>query len=277
MFRAYLGGLTSGRLGRLAFLGFWLLSWVLFALYGLGLAFAIGLTEPLLFEGPLLDRAGAAQDFLAAHYGPLVLGALALFMLLFLFAQSNLVAKRIRDMGLPGWTVLLLLALASGALAYLLPPGGALGRLENQVNGGLNGLFVLALLLIPGGLFGRKSRPEAGEDTASAGPGDSSAASPSASVEGAPGGAAAGEPAATGTGSDESAALLSTQPAHLSEPGAEPRSESATEPPEAEPPAGPPILPDAGDGDGDRDRDTNPVEAPAPASDPAKRPEVPPQ
>ncbi len=269
MFRAYLGGLTSGRLGRLAFLGFWLLSWVLFALYGLGLAFAIGLTEPLLFDGPLLDGAGAARDYLAAHIGPLVLSALALFMLLFLFAQFNLVAKRIRDMGLPGWTVLLVLALASGALAYVLPPGGALGRLENQANGGLNGLFVLALLLIPGGLFGRKRRPAPGEDTASAGPGDPSAGTPPASVEDSSDGTVTVEPAVSVSGSGEPAGPLPTEPAHSSEPAAEPRSQSATEPaPDAEPAADLPLLP------GDGARNTDPVAAPAPESDTAKRPEV---
>ena len=181
MFRTYLGGLTSGRLGRLSFLGHWLLLWVLFALYGLGLAFAIGLTEPLVCDGPL-----AARDYLAAHFGPAVLAAFALFCLCFFFAQFNLIAKRIRDMGLPGWTVLLVLALASGALAYVLPPGGALARLENQANGGLNGLFVLALLLIPGGLFARQPAVAPAPDTAATGTEGQPAAPESALAETAP-------------------------------------------------------------------------------------------
>ena len=154
MIRAFLGALTTGRLARLPFIGFWVLLWVLFALYGLGIALGIGLAEPLIF-----DDLATAQGYLLEHFAPPVLAALGLFCLLFVFAQFNLLAKRIRDMGLPGWSVLLLIALTSGVLGAVLPPGGELMRLENQVNGSFNGVLVLALLLIPSGLFARRGPP----------------------------------------------------------------------------------------------------------------------
>ncbi len=156
MFRAFLGGLTTGRLARLPFLGFWLLLWILFMLYGLGIAFGMGLAEPLIF-----DDLATAQSYLLGQVAPALLVSFRLFCLLFVCAQFNLVAKRIRDMGLPGWSVLLLIALLSAGLGYALPPSLELMRLENQVNGTFNGILVLALLLIPSGFFARRGPPAA--------------------------------------------------------------------------------------------------------------------
>ncbi|WP_295387241.1 DUF805 domain-containing protein [uncultured Thiodictyon sp.] len=148
MLHAFFGGLTQGRLTRLPFLGFWVLLWLLVALYGTGIAFGIGVAEPLIFDGP-----GAARDWLAGHFGPPVLVLLGLCGLLFVLAQLNLLAKRIRDMGLPGWSVLLVIALLAAALRYTLPPGG--GPLDPETHG----LLLLALLLIPSGLFTRRPLP----------------------------------------------------------------------------------------------------------------------
>jgi uncharacterized membrane protein YhaH (DUF805 family) len=154
MLRTYFGGLTNGRLARLPFLGFWVLLWVLFLLYGLGIAFGIGVVEPLVFEG--LE---GARGYLLANYGLAVLVALAVFCLAFGFAQLNLIAKRLRDMGLPGWLVLLVLALASVSLGYILPPGGRPADLGNLVNGAFNGILLFALMIIPSGLFARQAPP----------------------------------------------------------------------------------------------------------------------
>ena len=146
--RAFFGGLRQGRLARLPFLGFWVLLWLLLALYGTGIAFGIGVAEPLIFDGP-----GAARDWLLGHFGPPVLVLLGLCGLLFVLAQLNLLAKRIRDMGLPGWSVLLVIALLAAALRYTLPPGGA--PLDPETHG----LLLLALLLIPSGIFTRQLSP----------------------------------------------------------------------------------------------------------------------
>lgn len=237
MLQAYLGGLTGGRLGRLPFLGLWLLLWVLFALYGLGIAFGIGVVEPLVFEG-----AGAARDRLLGHFGPRlgpgILAALGLFVLLFVFAQLNLLAKRIRDMGLPGWPVLLLLVLAAGALAYVLPPGGTLARPEDQANGAFNGFVALALLLIPGGFFTRRvvSAPSTDDPSGSGDPMSGPAAGP-VEAPGAPAPTVAaleGEAGVAGAGGSEP------------EPPPEAAPEAGLEKPEHEPepePVGAEIVP----------------------------------
>ncbi|WP_295440597.1 DUF805 domain-containing protein [uncultured Thiodictyon sp.] len=148
MFSAFFGGLRQGRLARLPFLGFWVLLWVLAVLYGVGIAFGIGLAEPLLFDGPT-----AAWGWLLGHFGPPVAALLGLCCLLFVLAQLNLLVKRIRDMGLPGWPMLLGLALLAAALAYTLPAGRV------SLDPDTHGLLILALLLIPSGLFARRAPP----------------------------------------------------------------------------------------------------------------------
>lgn len=145
MLRAFFGGLIDGRLARLPFLGLWVLLWVLVFLYGAGIAFGIGVAEPLIFDGP-----AAARGVLLGHLGASALALLGFGCLLFVLAQLNLLAKRIRDMGLPGWSVLLVMALLSAALAYTLPAGSAPLDPDTQ------GLLILALLLIPSGLFARQ-------------------------------------------------------------------------------------------------------------------------
>ncbi len=152
MFQAFFGEFTTGRLARLPLLGFWLLLTVLFLLFGLGIAFGIGLAEPLLFEGP-----AAAQTFLVETVSLPVIILVGLFCLVFLVAKLNLLAKRIRDMGLPGWGLVLAITLVSAVLLYLMPYSTDPLTLGNQVNGAWNGLLLLALLLIPSGTFGSRA------------------------------------------------------------------------------------------------------------------------
>ena len=119
MFRAYFGDFTTGRLTRLPFLGYLLLLSVLFILYGLGIAFGLGVAEHLL-RGDL----SAAQGYLREHLGLPVITLLGPFLLAFGLAKWNLVAKRIRDMGLPGWRVLLVIVLADAGLALAMYTSG---------------------------------------------------------------------------------------------------------------------------------------------------------
>ena len=154
MLRAYCGDLTKGRLARLPFLGFWVLLWVLSLLYGLGIAFGLGVVEPLVFEG-----LAGTREYLLANVGVAVLAALAAFCLAIGFAQLNLIAKRLRDMGGSGWLVLLALALTSASLGYALPPGGGPTAPGNLINGVFNGCLLFALLFIPSGLFVRRAPP----------------------------------------------------------------------------------------------------------------------
>jgi uncharacterized membrane protein YhaH (DUF805 family) len=142
MLRAYFGGLATGCLPRLPFLGLWVLLLVLVFLYGSGIAFGIGVASPLI-GGDL----PAAQDSLRARVGQPGILLLGLVLLVLVFAQLNLVVKRFRDMGLPGGWTLLAAALISAGLW----PG-----LGWPAVGGFNGLVVLGLLVIPSGGLGPK-------------------------------------------------------------------------------------------------------------------------
>jgi len=154
MFRAYFGDLRTGRLARLPFLGFLLLLSVLFVLYGLGTAFGVGLVEQVIridlsaAPGGLLEQIDGAA---LALPGPLLL--VLVLVLVFGFAKTNLLAKRIRDMGLPGWWTLLVIALAGAGLGSAMHASGVPLHESYAIHGMISGLLALGLLLIPSGLF----------------------------------------------------------------------------------------------------------------------------
>jgi uncharacterized membrane protein YhaH (DUF805 family) len=154
MFRAYFSDLRTGRLARLPFLGFLLLLSVLFVLYGLGIAFGAGLTEHLIRPDFLTAPADLLEQIdvaTLALLGPLVL--------VFGCAKANLLAKRIRDMGLPGWRTLLVIAIAAAGLGYAMHASGVPLRESLPIHRMIGGLLSLGLLLIPSGLF--QPRPPA--------------------------------------------------------------------------------------------------------------------
>ncbi|WP_295586290.1 DUF805 domain-containing protein [uncultured Lamprocystis sp.] len=148
MFRAYFGGLRTGRLGRLPFLGFLLLLSVLFVLYGLGIAFGVGLAEQLI----RMDLSAAPGDLLE-QIDVTALALLGPLFLVFGFAKANLLAKRIRDMGLPGWWTLLVIALAAAGLGSAMHASDVPLRESYPIHAVISGLLSLGLLLIPSGLF----------------------------------------------------------------------------------------------------------------------------
>ena len=61
-------------------------------------------------------------------------------MPLFVFVGGNIMAKRIRDIGLPGWWMVLAIFLVSGAVSY---------GISDHLSNGLNTLIWLVLLLVP--------------------------------------------------------------------------------------------------------------------------------
>lgn len=148
MFRVYFGDLHTGRLTRLPFLGYLLLLTVLFALFGLGIAFGIGMIEHLL-RGDLPAAPGDLLKLLGLPMAAL----LGLLVFAFGLAKWNLAAKRIRDMGLPGWWVLLIIVLADAALAGTMHASGESINRAVPIHGMISGVISLGLLLIPSGLF----------------------------------------------------------------------------------------------------------------------------
>lgn len=89
-----------------------------------------------------------AQDKLRDWLGIPAIILIGLAYLGLVFAGANIMAKRIRDTGLPGWWMVLIIFLLAG---------GATTAGSEQGGGGLYTLVWIALLLIPTGVFSKKS------------------------------------------------------------------------------------------------------------------------
>lgn len=142
MFKTLFGDPTTGCLARLPYLGYWILLGLLGVVIAIGIGASIGAAENMV--GGDIQQ---AQAQLREHLGlPAVLLVFAFAMLL-LFGNLNLMAKRLRDMGLPGWWVVLGFVVLSALIS---------GGISERASGGLYFLFWIALLLIPTDMFTRK-------------------------------------------------------------------------------------------------------------------------
>lgn len=131
----------EGRLNRLQFLGYWaLLAGILIA-GSLALAFGIGIAEQMLSED-----AAATQKSLLQRFGAASLVGLAAVIAILIFAELNLSAKRVRDIGLPAWPTTLV---AAAAIVFVSI------ALSLRIGQSLSVLAWLALLMTPGGIAGR--------------------------------------------------------------------------------------------------------------------------
>lgn len=112
MFTEYFGEVSSGRLARLQYLGHWLVLAIIGLLAAYGIAQYLGIAEQLLSG----DDEVVEVTLNATVDLPVLLAVLALAGVL-VFASLNIMAKRFRDMGLPGWLVVLGVAILSGVLS----------------------------------------------------------------------------------------------------------------------------------------------------------------
>jgi len=135
------GDIKNGRLQRLPYLGYSVLITVLVMAVMMGIVAAIVGAEKLV--GGDLQQAQAA---IAQSMGIPFIILFSLFMVVMVFIQLNLMAKRIRDMGLPGWWI---------ALAVLIIAGLIGGATSEQAGGGFQMLVFLLLVLIPSNSFGK--------------------------------------------------------------------------------------------------------------------------
>ena len=142
MWKVYFGEFTSGRLQRLQYLGYVLLLMAIMFGFMLAIIFAIGASEHII--GGDLQQ---AQDKLRGWFSLPATLIVSLVFLLVLVAKLNIIAKRIRDMGLSGWWI---------ALVLFIVVGGTSAAYSEQVGGGLFSILSLLLLLIPSDTFGRK-------------------------------------------------------------------------------------------------------------------------
>ena len=144
MLKGLFGETSNGRLTRLPYLGYL----VLLAALSLGFAIAVGLmigAGEQLIGGDLQQ----AQAKLAEWSTLPFMVVFGLVVAVFVFAGANIMAKRIRDIGLPGWWSVLAIVVLTGVVSV---------AISAQASNGLYLLITLALLLIPTDAFAKGAR-----------------------------------------------------------------------------------------------------------------------
>jgi uncharacterized membrane protein YhaH (DUF805 family) len=141
MIKALFGDVKTGRLRRLQYPGYSLLLSLLMFGFVLAVVLAIGAGEHII--GGDLEQ---AQEQLREMFTLPVMLVFAVVMPLFLFAGANTMAKRIRDIGLPGWWMVLAIIVITGVVSYMV---------SNEVSNALHTLIWVVLLLVPGNALAR--------------------------------------------------------------------------------------------------------------------------
>ena len=117
MLKIYFGEWGSGKLQRLPYLGYHILLMVIIFAIIFGGIFAVGASETMM-GGNIVDT----QAMLMDKFGILAIIGIVALMFIAMIGQVNILAKRIRDMGLPVlWTILGIILL-SMILNILFPP-----------------------------------------------------------------------------------------------------------------------------------------------------------
>ncbi len=141
MFKKIFGDIATGQLLRLPYLGYSVLLFVLMAAFMISIGLMIGGVEQMM--GGDIHQ---AQDKLRGWLTLPFMIIFAVVMAAFLFAGFNIMAKRIRNIGLPGWwSILVILVVGALVTAFV----------SQQAGNGLNTLIWLALLLIPAKTFSK--------------------------------------------------------------------------------------------------------------------------
>jgi uncharacterized membrane protein YhaH (DUF805 family) len=142
MLKALFGDIAEGRLQRLQFLGYWLFLVLLSFGFAIAVGLSIGAAEQLI-GGDLQQAQDKLREWLSLPF----LAVFAVVGVLFLFAELNIVAKRVRDIGLPGWWMVLAIVVVTGGTSF---------AISGQAGNGLSTLIMAALLLIPSDACARK-------------------------------------------------------------------------------------------------------------------------
>ena len=139
MLNVLIGDIKNGRLLRLQYLGYALFLILLFSLFAFGTILAIGAGEHIL-GGDLQQAQAQLQEWFSLPF----LLIFIVFMAVLSFMSLNIMAKRIRDMGLPGWWMVLILFVLESVVSYFI---------SQQVSSGLHTLIWILLVLIPSDVF----------------------------------------------------------------------------------------------------------------------------
>ena len=136
MIKALFVEVKTGRLMRLQYLGYSVLLSLLMFGFGLAVVMAIGVGEHI--AGGDLQQ---VQDQIREQLTLPAMLVMAVVMPLFLFIGLNIMAKRIRDIGLPGWWTVLAIFIVSGVVSYLV---------SDNAGSIVNTLAWVAVVLVPG-------------------------------------------------------------------------------------------------------------------------------
>ena len=136
MIKALFGEVKTGRLMRLQYLGYSVLLSLLMFGFGLAVVMIIGVGEHI--AGGDLQQ---VQDQIREQLTLPAMLVMAVVMPLFLFIGLNIMAKRIRDIGLPGWWTVLAIFIVSGVVSYLV---------SDNAGSIVNTLAWVAVVLVPG-------------------------------------------------------------------------------------------------------------------------------
>lgn len=139
MIKSLFGDVKTGRLMRLQYLGYSLLLSLLMFGFGLAILLAIGAGEHII--GGDLQQ---AQDRLREMFSLPLMIVFAVVIPLLVFIGVNMMAKRIRDIGLPGWWTMLVIIALEGIASFTVSDGAG---------SGLHSIVWIALLLIPTDTF----------------------------------------------------------------------------------------------------------------------------
>ena len=107
----------------------------------LGIAASLGITENIM--GGDLEQ---TQQMLEDKFGAVAILGIRFIVSICTCASINITAKRLRDMGLPGWVSVLIVFLLATLLGFFLAPEAI------QI---FQAIIFLALVLIPTGLFNK--------------------------------------------------------------------------------------------------------------------------
>lgn len=136
--------IKDGHLKRLSYLGYCLLLVFSLITFVFMVILMVGTGENII-GGDLLQ----AQDKLREWFTIPFLVILGLFLMVLVYAGTNITAKRIRDIGLPGWWVVLIIVILGIIISF---------TVSNQVSSGLHYLIWILLLLLPTNFLNRKKQ-----------------------------------------------------------------------------------------------------------------------
>lgn len=140
MLNIFFGDFSTGRLLRLPYLGYITLLIVLWIGFIFATVLAIGAAEHLM-GGDLAEAQATIMSSLGIPY-MIILG---LVLLALFVASFNMMAKRARDIGLPGWTCVVGIMIVIWLVSFLV---------SDEAGSGISAIVSFALLLVPSNTFG---------------------------------------------------------------------------------------------------------------------------